>query len=93
MTELKTEHILMVLIMAFVLYNFMGRCGNGFSVGGKGIVIKPESCSEGEELAFEEMCNPGYYTNPFCWISKINNCLEWKEVNKGGGSPKDNCCS
>ena len=38
MTELKTEHILMLAIVAFVLYHFMGRCGclrgrNGFRVG------------------------------------------------------------
>ena len=34
MTELKTEHILMLAIVAFVLYHFMGRCscGNGFRV-------------------------------------------------------------
>ena len=38
MTELKMEHVLMVLIVAFVLYYFMGSCscGNGFSVGGEG---------------------------------------------------------
>jgi len=37
MTELKMEHVLMVLIVAFVLYYFMGSCscGNGFSVGGE----------------------------------------------------------
>ena len=38
MTELKMEHILMVLIAGFVLYHFMGGCGclrrgNGFRVG------------------------------------------------------------
>jgi len=40
MDTLKTEHILMVLIAAFLLYHFMGRCGcsragNGFRVGGR----------------------------------------------------------
>ena len=36
MTELKIEHVLMLIIVTFVLYYFMGRysCGNGFSVGG-----------------------------------------------------------
>ena len=40
MTELKMEHILMLAILAFVLYHFMGRCScangvvNGFNVGG-----------------------------------------------------------
>lgn len=35
MTELKITHILMLAIVAFVLYNFMGgcNCGNGFSIG------------------------------------------------------------
>tara|TARA_B110000495_G_C22357777_1_gene234531 strand:- start:57 stop:407 length:351 start_codon:yes stop_codon:yes gene_type:complete len=40
MDTLKTEHILMVLIVAFLLYHFIGRCGcsragNGFRVGGQ----------------------------------------------------------
>ena len=37
MTELNVEHVLMLAIVAFVLYHFMGSCGcrgNGFSVGG-----------------------------------------------------------
>ena len=35
MAELKIEHVLMFVIVAFVLYHFVGRCscGNGFSVG------------------------------------------------------------
>ena len=41
MTELKMEHVLMFVIVAFVLYHFMGRCRcanrvvNGFNVGGQ----------------------------------------------------------
>ena len=40
MDTLKTEHILMVLIAAFLLYHLMGSCGcsragNGFRVGGR----------------------------------------------------------
>jgi len=37
MTELNVEHILMVLIAAFLLYRLIGGCGcggNGFRVGG-----------------------------------------------------------
>ena len=38
MTELKIEHILILAIVAFVLYHFIGRCNcmrsiDGFSVG------------------------------------------------------------
>jgi hypothetical protein len=39
--DIKVEHVLMFVIVAFLLYHFMGRCGcgmrsnNGFSVGGK----------------------------------------------------------
>lgn len=39
MTELKTEHVLIFAIVAFVLYHLMNRCScfnNGFSVGGYG---------------------------------------------------------
>jgi uncharacterized protein YjbI with pentapeptide repeats len=38
MTELKMEHGLMLVIVVFVLYHFMGKCGcrNGFRVGGQG---------------------------------------------------------
>ena len=34
--ELKIEHVLLFVIVAFVIYHFMGRCrcGNGFSVSG-----------------------------------------------------------
>ncbi len=36
MAELKMEHILILVIVVFVLYHFMGRCQcNGFSVGGE----------------------------------------------------------
>ena len=41
MTELKMEHVLMFVIVAFLLYHFMGRCScngngnNGFNVGGQ----------------------------------------------------------
>jgi len=36
MTELKMEHVLILVIVSFVLYYFMSRCscGNGFSLGG-----------------------------------------------------------
>ena len=36
MTELKIEHVLLFVIVAFVMYHFMGRCrcGNGFCVSG-----------------------------------------------------------
>lgn len=39
MTELKMEHFLILAIVIFVLYHFMGRCScmcirDGFSVGG-----------------------------------------------------------
>ena len=39
MTELKMEHVLILAIVVFVLYHFMGRCScmhsrDGFSVGG-----------------------------------------------------------
>ena len=34
MTELKMEHVLILVIVVFMLYHFMNRCGNGFSVGG-----------------------------------------------------------
>ena len=35
MVELKMEHVLILLIAAFLLYHFVGRCRcNGFSVGG-----------------------------------------------------------
>ena len=35
MSELKMEHVLMLIIVVFVLYHFMGRCScrNGFRVG------------------------------------------------------------
>tara|TARA_B110000902_G_scaffold250247_1_gene309239 strand:+ start:29 stop:310 length:282 start_codon:yes stop_codon:yes gene_type:complete len=38
MTELSIEHVLMLAIVAFMLYHFMGSCGcrgNGFRVGGQ----------------------------------------------------------
>ena len=34
MIELKMEHVLILVIVVFMLYHFMNRCGNGFSVGG-----------------------------------------------------------
>ena len=39
MTELKMEHVLIFLIVAFVLYHLMNRCGNGFRVGGQTIAV------------------------------------------------------
>lgn len=35
MSELKMEHVLMLIIVVFILYHFMGRCScrNGFRVG------------------------------------------------------------
>jgi len=35
--EIKVEHVLILAIVAFLLYHFIGRCGcnNGFSVGGR----------------------------------------------------------
>ena len=35
--ELKMEHVLILVIVTFVLYHFMGRCscGNGFRIGGR----------------------------------------------------------
>jgi hypothetical protein len=42
MTELNVEHVLLFVIVAFLLYHLMGRCGcsgmrggNGFRVGGE----------------------------------------------------------
>ena len=39
MVELNMEHVLILAIVAFLLYHFVGRCncfnGNGFRVGGK----------------------------------------------------------
>lgn len=35
MSGINTEHIIMLIIVVFMLYHFMNRCGNGFSVGGE----------------------------------------------------------
>ena len=53
MAELKMEHILILVIVVFVLYHFMGRCQcNGFSVGGQGLnascVCSGQTNSDGE---------------------------------------------
>ena len=51
--DLKIEHVLLFVIVAFLLYHLMGRCGcsgNGFSVGGEGVPdgkwygTKPSPC-------------------------------------------------
>ena len=52
--ELSVEHVLMFVIVAFLLYHLLGRCGctgNGFSVGGVDCepltLVKP--CEQGED--------------------------------------------
>ena len=40
MTELKMTHVLLLAVAAFLMYHFIGGCGNGFSLGGQ--VIKTE---------------------------------------------------
>ena len=49
--KVKVEHVLILAIVAFLLYHFVGRCncfnGNGFRVGGRssfisGVVRNPQ---------------------------------------------------
>jgi len=71
MAELKMEHVLMFVIVAFVLYHFVGGCNcNGFSVGGQ------DSCKDGTYLNCVDSC-PGvacYPNQPCPREGCINNC-------------------
>ena len=95
MTELKMEHVLMVLIVAFVLYYFMGSCscGNGFSVGGNSENVVFSPCSEAEKTDFQNTCHPNKMDDPICWVSKRQHCPEWKYQNTHGGDRRTNCCT
>ena len=94
MTKLNVEHVLMLAIVAFVLYHFMGSCGcsgNGFSVGGK---VKCENlelvhgCNKGEDCGKscnksdnEEQCKGlKYYANTVLGKGTEYRCL-WGEDN------------
>jgi len=54
--ELSVEHILMLAIVALLLYHLVGRCGNGFSVGGDPIC----KGTQGKCNTFES-CEDNYY--------------------------------
>ena len=54
MVTLNMEHVLIIAIVAFVLYYFVGRCQcNGFSVGGKSTLV----CVDKWGNNFEGNCN------------------------------------
>ena len=50
MTELKIEHVLILVIVAFVIYHLSScRCSNnGFSVGGGGVVYENIHCADND---------------------------------------------
>jgi hypothetical protein len=58
--ELKIEHVLLFVIVAFLLYHLMGRCGmrsrDGFSVGGVNCddLTLVKGCEQGEDC--RDMC-------------------------------------
>jgi len=82
MDTLKTEHILMVLIAAFLLYRLMGSCGcsragNGFRVGGQQV------CNQYPEVACSDPCKWDQTNNKCIDPSSIKTCQfnpRWKET-------------
>ena len=88
MVTLNMEHVLMFVIVAFVLYHFMGRCQctngvvNGFSVGIQRFDSDVEYCNE-------VLFNSCKKWNKEC----ENDCLTcWHtEDPKRGYYPSDNC--
>ena len=73
MTELKMEHVLMFVIVAFLLYHFMGRCScanrvvNGFNVGGQTDCNSVKNTMIGEFKVFEKEYNGGFDSDKKVW--------------------------
>ena len=75
MTELRVEHVLMIVVASFLLYHLMGQvncgCGNGFRVGGESDSCdgKPEIECYGPECAYdlsEKVCKDVCVNRDFC---------------------------
>ena len=98
MTELKMEHVLMLAVVVFVLYHFMGRCScDGFSVGGQGLELREDGTywdvvkQLNPDIRFrEQCCGPNGMAenrNPALGI-KAAQCLQYGSGMQSGGIPE-----
>ena len=94
MTELKMEHVLMLAVVAFVLYHFMGRCScDGFRVGGQDLVLREDGTywdvdqQLNPDIRFREQCcgpNGVSDRNPALGI-KAAQCLQYSNDGSDNG--------
>jgi hypothetical protein len=84
--ELKIEHVLLFVIVAFLLYHLMGRCGcsgNGFSVGGQTdikcnkipLYLDYMGCEKKETIDCTNYYSDGYDDGKRNCIVKNNKCI------------------
>ena len=72
MSGINTEHVLILVIVAFMLYHFMNRCGNGFSVGG--------DCWDWDSEFTCLASNSAFWSEDCEW--KVGSCVTETEANR-----------
>jgi len=85
MNELKIEHVLLFVIVAFLLYHLMGKCGcsgNGFSVGAQQgkcnkipLYLDYMGCEKKEKSNCTDYYSDGYDDGKRNCIVKNNKCI------------------
>ena len=82
--ELKIEHLLLFVIVGFLLYHLMGKCGcsgNGFSVGGQTkcnknpIYLEYKGCEKKETSNCTDYYSDGYDDGKRNCIVENNKCI------------------